>query len=61
MKHSLGLQLCRLHKCAGLTEVVRQNDKLFIDLIKALIKLLKFLCSKLIETFSVKKENAVKI
>ena len=51
MKHSLGLQLCRLYKYAGLTEVVRQNDKLFIDLIKALIKLLKFLCSKLIETF----------
>ena len=33
--------------------------KLFIY--SSIINLLKFLCSKLIETFSVRKENAVKI
>ena len=31
MNHLLGLQLCHLLKYAELTEVVRQNDKLFID------------------------------
>ena len=31
MKHLLGLQLWRLFEYAELTEVVRQNDKLFID------------------------------
>ena len=33
MKHLLGLQLCHLFKYAELTEVVRQNEKLFIDLL----------------------------
>ena len=34
MKHLLGLQLRNLFKYAELTEVVRQKDKLFIDLLK---------------------------
>ena len=34
MKHLLGLQLLRLFKYAELTEVVRQNNKRFIDLLK---------------------------
>ena len=34
MKHLLGLQLLHLFKYAELTEVVRQNNKLFIDLLK---------------------------
>ena len=33
MKHLLGLQLCHLFKHAELTEVARQNDRLFIDLL----------------------------
>ena len=33
MKHSLGLQLWHLFEYAELTEVVRQNDKLCIDLL----------------------------
>ena len=32
MKHLLGLQLWHLFKYAELTEVVRQNEKLFIEL-----------------------------
>ena len=32
MKHLLGLQLWHLFKYVESTEVVRQNDKLFIDL-----------------------------
>ena len=31
MKHLLGLQLWHLFKYAELTEVVKQNDKLFIE------------------------------
>ena len=34
MKHLLGLQLWDLFKYAQLTEVVRLNDKLFVDLLK---------------------------
>ena len=33
MKHLLGLQLWHLFEYAELTEVVIQNDKLFIDLL----------------------------
>ena len=33
MKHLLGLQLWHLFQYAELTEVTRQNDKLFIDLL----------------------------
>ena len=33
MKHLLGLQLWHLFKYGKLTEVVRRNDKLFIDLL----------------------------
>ena len=33
MKHLLGLQLGHLFKYAELTEVIRQNDKLFMDLL----------------------------
>ena len=33
MKHLLGLQLWYLFKYAELTEVVKQNDKLFIELL----------------------------
>ena len=33
MKHLLGLQLWKLFKYAELTEVVRQNDKMFIHLL----------------------------
>ena len=33
MKHLLGMQLCHFFKNAELTEIVRQNDKLFIDLL----------------------------
>ena len=33
MKHSLGLQLWHLFRYAELTEVVRQKNKLFIDLL----------------------------
>ena len=33
MKHLLGLQLWHLFKYAELTEVVKQNDKLFIELL----------------------------
>ena len=33
MKHLLGLQLWHLLKYGKLTEVVRRNDKLFIDLL----------------------------
>ena len=33
MKHLLGLQLWHLFKYGELTEVVRQNDKLLIDLL----------------------------
>ena len=33
MKHLLSLQLWQLFKYEDLTEVVRQNDKLFIDLL----------------------------
>ena len=33
MKHLLGMQLWYLFKYAVLLEVVRQNDKLFIDLL----------------------------
>ena len=36
MKHLLGLQLWHLFKYAELTEVVRENDKLFIDLLNKL-------------------------
>ena len=34
MKYLLGMQLWHLFKYAKLTEVVRPNDKLFIDLLK---------------------------
>ena len=33
MKHLLGLQLWHLFRYPELTEVVRQNDKLFVDLL----------------------------
>ena len=36
MKHLLGLQLWHLFKYAELTEVVRENDQLFIDLLNKL-------------------------
>ena len=33
MKHLQGLHLCHLFKYAKLTKVLRQNDKLFIDML----------------------------